>query len=138
MAGALALMMGSGASGGSASASITNQTINSIQLSTATAGYRLNSAGTAQRLVQASYTTLETWLVSGTASQFEVRVTPTGDALSTGTTGSWLALSSDREWTLVQASVAAKSTSLLVEIRNASSGAVLDSATVTLYAERTV
>jgi hypothetical protein len=70
-------------------------------------------------------------------SDYEVQATLVAGTLSTGTTGSWLALSSNRSWTLQRVTVgAATQVTLTIEIRKGS-GAVLASATVTLDAERT-
>ena len=70
-------------------------------------------------------------------SDYEVQATLVAGTLSTGTTGSWLALSSNRSWTLQRVTVGvATQVTLTIEIRKGS-GAVLASATVTLDAERT-
>lgn len=70
-------------------------------------------------------------------SDYECRATLDAGTVSSGTTGSWLALTSNRSWTLQQVTVgAATQVSLTIEIRKAS-GATLASATVTLDAERT-
>lgn len=70
-------------------------------------------------------------------SDYEVQATLNSGTLTTGTTGSWLALSSNRSWTLTRLTVgAATQVTLTIEIRKGS-GAVLASATVTLDAERT-
>lgn len=104
---------------------------------TATAAYEVHADGTV-------YTTtgtntlglLENWLSFGTASNYEVKATLLGGATPTGTLGSWLALSSNRAWTLSQSLVGDTTCTLLIEIRNALSLAVVDTATVTIYAER--
>lgn len=71
-------------------------------------------------------------------SDYEVRATLNAGTLTSGTTGSWLVLSSNRSWTLTQAAVgAATQVDLTIEIRKGS-GATLASATVTLDAERLV
>lgn len=67
------------------------------------------------------------------ASNYEVRATvQSGSSLSSGTTGSWLALSSSRNWTLSVTGNNAKNTSLLIEIRLANSGVVVKSGTYIL------
>ena len=69
-------------------------------------------------------------------SDYEVRATLNSGTLTSGTTGSWLALSSNRSWTLTRATVgAADQVNLTIEIRKGA-GATLASATVTLDAER--
>jgi hypothetical protein len=70
-------------------------------------------------------------------SDYEVQATLNAGTLTSGTTGSWLALSSNRSWTLQRVTVGvATQVTLTIEIRKGS-GAVLASATVTLDAERT-
>ena len=71
-------------------------------------------------------------------SDYEVQATLNAGTLTSGTTGSWLALTSNRSWTLTQATVgAATQVDLTIEIRKGS-GATLASATITLDAERLV
>ena len=70
----------------------------SAGVGTAVAGFRLNTSGIAEKLVRITYTTLETWLAFGTAGNYECRATLDSGTLTSGTTGSWLALSSSREW----------------------------------------
>ena len=69
-------------------------------------------------------------------SDYEVQATLNAGTLTSGTTGSWLALTSNRSWTLTQATVgAATQVDLTIEIRKGS-GATLASATITLEAEQ--
>lgn len=105
-------------------------------IGTAVAGYRLNTSGIAEKLVRITYTTLETWLAFGSASNYECRATLDSGALTSGTTGSWLALSSSREWKVERGAAGNSSATITVEIRNASTLVVIDSATITLEAER--
>lgn len=78
---------------------LNNQAIgHSTGIGGATAGYRLNTSGIAEKLVGASYSTLETWLSAWASSAYECRATVTFGTLTSGTAGSWLALSSSREW----------------------------------------
>lgn len=135
MSGCLSLMVANTQGIG---AQLTNQNVNSSGSLSRTAGYRLNTSGIVESLVQAAYTTLETWLLLGASSAYECRATLNSGALSSGTTGSWLALSSSREWTCVDSIVdgSPAQANLTMEIRNASTLVVQDSATITLYAER--
>ena len=103
---------------------------------TATTGYRLNSSGIAESKEVTTYVTLETWLTAGTASNYEARATVTSGALSSGTAGSWLNLGTSREWTVAQATVGTNQAIFTVEIRNATTLAVVDAAQITLEAER--
>jgi|JI9StandDraft_1071089.scaffolds.fasta_scaffold41208_4 hypothetical protein len=119
---------------------INNQSINRTAGAATTAGYRLNTSGIAEKLEGASYTTLETWLGSPgyASSSYEARATlQSGDPLSSGTVGTWQALSSSREWQQQATLPGTTLTStLLIEIRNATTLAVVDTATITLTSER--
>lgn len=120
---------GGGSSGGSVS--IDDQTVSNSDIGTAvTARYSLNSDGN----VYANTDTLfEAWLDSGVAGDFEARATLLSGTLTSGTVGSWQALSTTRSWTKSSSSGFATA-SIQVEIRDASSGTVLDSAIIDLEA----
>ena len=118
---------------------ITDQSIQVTNPSTrATAGYRLNSSGIAESLSNLAYTTLETWLLSGAASDYEVRVTLSSGTLSSGTTGTWQNLGTSRSWTVVDTTFDGiiSEADIVVEIRDATTLMILDSATINLQAER--
>ena len=69
-------------------------------------------------------------------SDYEVQATLVNGTLFSGTTGSWLALSTSPSWTLKQIIVGvADQVELTIEIRKGA-GATLASATVTLDAQR--
>lgn len=74
-----------------------------------------------------------TSLASGS---YEIRATATSGTVSTGTVGSWLALSSTRTWTVSRGSVGSKACTLTIEIRTEGvtvySGSITLRATVTL------
>lgn len=72
---------------------------------------------------------------SAAGANFEVRATLNSGTLTSGTTGSWLALSSTRSWNVVQIGSGSSTAQILVEIRRASTGTVLASCTVDLTAE---
>lgn len=105
---------------------------------TATAGVRVkNSPAALQRRNGNSYTAYtDEWSIghSGHGDDYQVRAThisgtvPAGDAL-----GSWLAMTSDREW-LIQSTSGIVTSSFTLEIRKGT-GAVLDSCTIDLHAE---
>ena len=104
----------------------------------AEARYRLNSSGAEQTYTSTdlAYTTVGTWLVSGTNSQFEVRATAVSGTVTSGTMNTWETLSTSREWTAAKTfSVGVKQAVITIEIRRASTGAVVDTATVDLGAE---
>jgi hypothetical protein len=77
------------------------------------------------------------WLVSGTATAYEARVTKTsGAALSGGTVGSWVPLGTTDKYWSQEASTPGDvvTTVLLVEIRDTATLTIQDSCTVTLTA----
>lgn len=119
---------------------ITDQTISDIRTSgTASASYMLTSGGAALRITSTGGTSeigAAEWIVPRAAagSAYEARATLLSGSLSSGTTGSWLALSTNRTWTRDSTS-GVLTAQLLIEIRLASSGTVLDTATITLEAE---
>lgn len=105
----------------------------------AQAAYRLNASGIVEKGDKAVFSTLETWLLSGAAADYEVMVTRTGGSGTlTGTTGSWLALSTTRTWSVNRpvSSVGIDNATLSVSIRQVSTGTVLDTATIYLESER--
>lgn len=142
----LTITTGGGAIGGhltyipvdyAAEVSITNQTSEHVVATpaTATAGYRLNNSGSASKRVAGSYSAISNeWMLRGSVSQYETRATLNSGSTPSGTLGSWLSLSTTRDWELTTAS-GNITCSLTVEIRRASNGEVLDSATITLTAE---
>lgn len=78
-----------------------------------------------------------TWKTgSGTGSDYEIRVTPTGGSpggFSSGSTGTWLSLSSNRAWTRGSSTSGGLLTVIATyEIRDATSLVVLASASITL------
>lgn len=103
---------------------------------TANAGYRLNSNGLAEGRQQTSFYTIETWLYSGVAGDYESRATlVSGPAPTTGTLNTWESLSTSRQWiTSDSAPPSTTTTVLTIEIRLASTGTVLTSAAITLIA----
>lgn len=101
----------------------------------ATATYTLSSAGTESSNTGSIN---NTWLISGVASDYEVRATVNTGALTGGSaTGAWLSLLSSRAWTCMRAldSSGLEQATLTIEVRDAATLAVLDTAAVSLYAE---
>lgn len=70
-----------------------------------------------------------TSLASGS---YEVRATATSGTVSTGTVGSWLALSSSRTWSVSRSGAGSKACTLLIEIRT--EGVTVYSGSITLRA----
>lgn len=121
--------------------SITNQTSYSsvVKPGTITDGYQLNSNGTAYDGENGTAYIVEDWVTpTGAASAYECYVTVTSGSLSGGTSGSWLALSSTRTWTVTRSSLGTKTCTFTVDIRKVGTTTVLDSATITLEAEVTI
>jgi hypothetical protein len=112
-----------------------------IDPATAGAGYQLTSGGKEQSGTGSSggviYTNIGDWVLpNGNASLYEVRATLTSGALSSGTTGSWLALSTTRTWEVSRASLGMSNANLTIEIRlTGGSGTILASTLVGLTAE---
>lgn len=109
-----------------------------INAANSTAGVRYNATGVSEARTGTAYASYETWLLSGAASDYDIRVT-----LASGTSPNlvnagmnvWLNLGTSREWSLQDTDGGAAggvTCALTVEIRNASTLAVLDTASVTL------
>lgn len=77
------------------------------------------------------------WLVSGLATDYQVYVTQlSGDAVSSGSLNTWLSLGSvNRNWRVVGAPFEIYGATILVTMREASSGIVIDSCIVELTEE---
>lgn len=120
-----------------------NVTLNAATVSFAgtavqTTQYQLSNDGFVYHGNNGTYTSPYRWTADPVAS-YEARVTLlAGDSPSGSTVGAWLALSTIRTWTSVDAVVDGTSVycNLTVEIRNATSLAVVATATVTIIAER--
>lgn len=70
-------------------------------------------------------------------SQYDVRVSLTGDALAAGTADgvTWENLGTNRTWTLTAGVSQVKSATLTFTIRHSASGVTVDTATITLDAD---
>ena len=120
---------GGGTSGGGTFNGIADTTVSEAEESAnITATFSINSNGT--------YTG-GTWNSSSSVgSGYEVKATVTSGSLTTGTTGSWLALSSNRSWSLTDFSDDGHAVSAVftLSIRAAGASTALDTATITLRA----
>jgi hypothetical protein len=120
--------------------SLSGVSVSSVGAGTQTATYTLESDGDVMSATTGGGSVDQGDWISPKASapsDYEVQATLVSGTLSTGTTGSWLALSSNRSWTLTRVVVGvADQVELTIEIRKGS-GATLATATVTLDAERT-
>lgn len=120
-------------------ATLTDQLVGNAEV-----GYRLTTGGQEESFegVPASPTvwdTISTWLLSGAASSYECRLTNvSGTNPTTGTVGTWLALSSTREWIWQDTTAGDGVTSFsgTIEIRDtASPASLLASASLTVTIE---
>ena len=113
--------------------------VSSVGSGSQTATYTLESDGDVVRATTPlGSSDIGDWIdpKASAPSDYEVRATLNSGTLTSRTTGSWLALTSNRSWTLTQATVgAATQVDLTIEIRKGS-GATLASATITLEAEQ--
>ena len=111
--------------------------VSDIQVGTnSTASITFNSNGTVSSVGNvATYTT--DWIdpTSAAPDDYEIRATISSGTMTSGTFGSWLALTSNRTWSKTQFTVGSSSAQVLFEIRKGS-GSVLDSGTITFNVER--
>ena len=100
------------------------------------AGIRLTSAGAVEtEETEAVWGNVDTWLTEGANTDFQCRWTTTSGTLTSGTNGSWEALSSTRTWEKVRSTGVGSSTVVgTLEIRRTSDSVVVASATVSLQA----
>ena len=98
--------------------------------------YEVNSDGDIHYSDLSAVDTVEAgeWLLHGVNSAYEVRATLNSGTLegSSSATGSWLACSTTRRWTIEQIGNGAELAELLIEFRPAGGGATIDSATIDL------
>lgn len=136
MAGMALMTAGSGGGGGVATVTLSYQYIAAIFGGTATAAYRLGSDGVVyQALNGGAYTSLETWCTPGAqAVNYECYVTLSSGTLTSGTTGSWLPLSSNQTWTRSASGGLNFAAELSIVIRRVGDTAIAASATIDLEA----
>jgi hypothetical protein len=134
----VATLAGAGATGGSGGILLADLTVFDFGGVSTAAEYQLTSGGEI-RTFTSSFGVLPAgdWASpkSLAPGSYEVRVDlgPGSASLASGTTGSWLALTSDQAWRLTRNLPGASDSTLLVQIRLG--GTVLTSATVTLACE---
>lgn len=102
----------------------------------ATAGIQLENDGDTVEIYQSGNVLIASWIVprSAAGAAYEARVTVNTGTLTTGASGSWLALDTTRSWTVAQTVVGTKTANITLEIRKASTGVVLATATFDLTA----
>jgi len=118
--------------------SITDQNLINVTFSptNSTQSYRLDANGKVYDVKNGSASFIEDWVTpTGAASSYEAFVTVTSGTLSSGTSGSWVALSSTRDWSVTRTSVGVNACTFTVDIRKVGTSTVLDSATIDLTAE---
>jgi hypothetical protein len=116
--------------------SLTDQSVSVSSDAPTTASYTISNDG---KVRNQENSILESWLLSGSASSYEVRATVTSGAVTSGTVGTWFVCSSDQTWTLnnpPRGNVVATAV-LTIEIRDAATATVRASASITLQAEHT-
>jgi hypothetical protein len=107
--------------------------------STASVFIRLNSDGTISKDDGnlANYTDTE-WVSptsTGIGSSYEVRATMTSGVTPVGTFNSWIALSTNRTWSLSRSSLGTTNSAFTLEIRDTATDTVQDSAAITFAVE---
>lgn len=128
-----------GGGGGGGNVTLNGATVSEFGTAVQTTQYRISNDGFVYHGDNGTYTSKYRWTADPVAS-YEARVTLTaGDSPSGSAVGSWLALSTTCTWSSVDAVADGSSVycTLTVEIRNATSLAVVATATVTIIAERT-
>lgn len=103
---------------------------------TAVASYQIASNGKVYKIVGATTIEIEQWCTpTSAAGNYEVFATITAGSLSSGTTGAWLALSSNRTWTVTESTSGSTSFAELdMQIRKVGTTTVLATATINLEA----
>ncbi|MFT3805422.1 hypothetical protein [Arenimonas sp.] len=136
--GTLQVMMANGSGGGSGGAAITDQYVQQTgSLGLQTAGYRINTSGDVESLKKTTYAVLETWLLSGSASDYDVRFTHIDGPVPDGDFSGWLNLAGSAEISITSVAVGeVKICRAFVELALAGSGIPFASATITLESER--
>lgn len=126
------------AGGGGGNVTLNAATVSENGFAVQTTSYRISNDGFVYHGDNGTYTSQYRWTADPVAS-YDARVTLTaGDSPSGSTVGAWLVLSTTRTWSIVDpiAGDGSVYSTLTVEIRNATSLAVVATAVVTIIAER--
>lgn len=141
MTGVLALLIGQGRPVVTLSTSY-SASDTTVAPTNANARFKLEADGDIiKTLVTGGATDLGDWIVPKAAAggNYEAKSTLTSGTLSADpSAGSWVALSSDREWGLARTTNGISTAIFTLDIRRVGTTVTLASATVTLSAERTV
>lgn len=138
----LSVLAGSNNSGEADVITVNSGTITDIDfaspfIATATIIYELDGTITTLRQQGAdNVDTLGDWIspLSSAPGNYEIRATLNSGSLTSGTTGTWQALSTDRAWSVSREVSGTSSANLTIEIRSGS-GPTLDSGTIILQVE---
>lgn len=126
---------------------LTSTTVDDITVSPSdcTAGFRMGADGKKYATNGAGGGTYAEvvgveWVRGGSPSDFEMFATVTSGSLTSGTTGSWIDGSSNRDWTAVRTNDAAGTDTAIftLDVRRKGTSHNLASATITLNAQVTV
>lgn len=117
-----------------------NSIVDQVSSGTATVSYQIASNGKVYKTIGATTTEIEQWCTpTSAAGNYEVFATlnaSVGSGLASGTTGAWLALTSNRTWTVNESTSGNLSGAELgMQIRKVGTGTVLATATINLEAE---
>ena len=114
-----------------ANASVTD----SINGGTASASYRITNGGKYQLIAShGSTVTNDAVIPNGNIGNYEAFVTVTSGTLTSGTTGSWVALSATQTWTKTATNTFA-TCAFTLQLRIAATGVVVKTITVSLEAD---
>ena len=119
--------------------SISDQNVYGFALSSAGAWYFLLANGQVQGSTDFNGINpyfIENWVTpTSQAANYEALVTIVTGSLTGGTTGSWVALNSNRSWYVNQIGNGQKACTFTVQIRRVGTSTVLDTATITVTAD---
>ena len=135
---AYAATLGGAGTAGGGGVILSDRTVQDSNGGSASVSYRLTSTGDIEWISSMFGTQdIGDWISpkSGAPGLYEVRADLAlgSGALTSGTLGSWLALTSSRTWTLERGFVGVSEAQIIVQIRLG--GTVLTSALISLYAE---
>jgi hypothetical protein len=121
-----------------ASVNFSDHSVYSGTSSPATAGYRVNSDGFDYENIQGVYTALTQWATpTSVGGNYEVFATLNSGTLTSGTTGSWIATSTNPTWTRSNGVVGTTQlVNMTMQVRATGTATVLDTWTIDLEAER--
>lgn len=101
--------------------------------------YQLNSSGAEQSYVGtgSAYSTIDTWLLSGVASDYDCQLTWVGSTLTGSAINTWLSCGSTQSWTMTETSAGSgKLGSGTIKIRDATTLVELASGSVVMSAQK--